>query len=191
MATWYTSDLHLGHLNIIEYCRRPFSSVEDMNEGLIARWNDVVDDDDVVYVLGDVALGKIKESLPLVARLKGHKIQIPGNHDRNFRGHHKNPAGKDQMYLDAGFERIIPTIGFTYVGGKHVKMCHFPYEGDSHDADRFDDMRPIQLHNSEWLLHGHVHDKWQINGHQINVGVDVWDFFPVHESVIARIIDES
>lgn len=35
MTYWYTADLHIGHTNIIRYCNRPFSSVEEMNERLL------------------------------------------------------------------------------------------------------------------------------------------------------------
>jgi len=39
------------------------------------------------------------------------------------------------------------------------------------------------------LLHGHVHEKWRQQGRMVNVGVDVWDFTPVAEEVIARMMD--
>ena len=36
---WFTSDTHFFHDKIVEYSQRPFASVEEMNEELIARWN--------------------------------------------------------------------------------------------------------------------------------------------------------
>lgn len=71
MATWFTADLHLGHTNIIRYSARPFLDAEAMNRALIDGWNEVVEDDDDVWVLGDVAMGKIDETLPLVSELLG------------------------------------------------------------------------------------------------------------------------
>ena len=50
---FFTSDLHFGHANVIEYCNRPFTSVSDMNGELIRRWRQVVSAGDTVYVLGD------------------------------------------------------------------------------------------------------------------------------------------
>jgi calcineurin-like phosphoesterase family protein len=77
MARWYTADLHLGHANIIRYCDRPFSDVDEMNRALIDRWNSVVADDDEVWVLGDVALGPIAQSLALIDELHGDKVLVP------------------------------------------------------------------------------------------------------------------
>lgn len=39
---WLTADTHLGHCNIIKYCKRPFASFEDMNEGIIQRFVEVL-----------------------------------------------------------------------------------------------------------------------------------------------------
>jgi len=51
--TWFTSDTHFGHFNIIEYCNRPFKTVDEMNSKLIRFWNERVKPDDIVYFLGD------------------------------------------------------------------------------------------------------------------------------------------
>ena len=32
---WFTSDLHLGHRSVLNFCERPFETVEEMNETLI------------------------------------------------------------------------------------------------------------------------------------------------------------
>jgi len=54
---FFTSDTHFNHVNIIKYCSRPFSSVEEMNREMIARWNSVVGPEDTVFHLGDFAMG--------------------------------------------------------------------------------------------------------------------------------------
>ena len=53
MTTFFTSDTHFGHENIIKYCGRPFKDVEKMNERLIKNWNEVVKDTDTIFHLGD------------------------------------------------------------------------------------------------------------------------------------------
>jgi calcineurin-like phosphoesterase family protein len=185
VTTWFTSDLHFGHRNIIEYCRRPFGSVHHMNEELIRRWNDRVADSDVVYVLGDVAMGKIAETLPLVGRLRGRKVLVPGNHDRCWSGHRKVRDKDIQMYWDVGLAVLNSQVRIE-VNGVRVDLCHFPFEGDSHERDRYVEHRPSDV--GQWLLHGHVHDSWKVKGRQVNVGVDVWDYTPVNEEDIIRLV---
>ena len=50
--TFFTSDTHFNHANIIKFCNRPFKDVEQMNETLIANWNRVVEMDDTVFHAG-------------------------------------------------------------------------------------------------------------------------------------------
>jgi calcineurin-like phosphoesterase family protein len=92
MTEFITSDLHIGHANIWkpEYANRPVSSTEEHDEFLISNWNEIVRPEDFVYVLGDVCMGKIAESLPRLGSLNGTKILVFGNHDRMF--HPKNAA---------------------------------------------------------------------------------------------------
>ena len=52
--TYFTSDQHFGHFNIIRLSRRPFLTDEEMDAALLARWNAKVKGDDTVYVLGDL-----------------------------------------------------------------------------------------------------------------------------------------
>lgn len=189
MSQWFTADLHLGHTNIIEYSSRPFDSVDAMNRALIDRWNDVVADDDEVWMLGDFALGKIGDTLPLAAELAGRKVLLTGNHDRCWPGHGRRAEGWEERYLTAGFDEIVHGEVVIDVAGHRAVACHFPYRGDSHDRDRFIDSRPVD--RGQWLLHGHVHERWLQRGRMINVGVDAWDYRPVSEAQIARAIDDG
>lgn len=78
---FFIGDLHFGHHNILKFCpkERPFSSIEEHNEELVKRWNDVVKIHDKVFVLGDFAMGK--SNLHYAGRLNGKKHLIMGNHD--------------------------------------------------------------------------------------------------------------
>lgn len=177
MTTWFTADLHFGHANIIGYCDRPFDDVEAMNRAMIDNWNEIVGFDDTVWVLGDYALGKIDKTLALTSRLRGRKILVAGNHDRCWFGRPKHYEEWTERYLEAGFDEIIQGSTTFKLGSETVDVCHFPYQGDSHDEDRFTEHRPIDT--GRWLLHGHVHGTWAQNEHMINVGVDVRGFRPI------------
>jgi calcineurin-like phosphoesterase family protein len=187
MTTWFTSDHHFGHANIIGYSDRPFADVEAMDVGLVAAWNAAVAPLDTVWVLGDMALGRIAESLALVGGLNGRKLLLAGNHDRCWAGHGAKADGWTERYLDAGFAEVHQGAINLKLGRQRARACHFPYRGDSHDHDRYPDHRPID--SGEWLLHGHVHERWRQRGRMINVGVDVWNYRPVSEAELAVLID--
>jgi calcineurin-like phosphoesterase family protein len=187
---FYTSDTHFGHERIIDLCNRPFTSVYDMNESLINNWNSLVSQNDVVYCLGDMVLGEIAKNLPLIARLNGYKILIPGNHNRVFSNY--NPKQRDKFLIEYSnyFDEILDEKGLlrTLSDGKGIKhsvlLCHFPYFGDSHNDERFVEYRPTD--DGLPLLHGHVHERWHMNSRQFNVGVDVNNYAPVPKEIIAK-----
>ena len=84
---YYISDLHLFCCSQIDnggrnYDGRPYQSLEEMHMDILTRWNRKITIGDTVYILGDVSMrGKNEELLSLIARLKGKKILIKGNHD--------------------------------------------------------------------------------------------------------------
>ena len=186
---FFTADQHLGHVNIISFCVRPFASVEAMNEALLANWTDTVSEDDEIWVLGDVAMGRIAETLPPIAALPGRKHLVPGNHDRCWPGNRRVRPVDEQMYVDVGFE-IHPGSVDLHLENVPVVACHFPVAGDSQVEDRFVDHRPV-VPADGWLLHGHVHQNWKVNNGQINVGVDVWDFRPVSEEKLLDLMQSG
>lgn len=194
MTTFWTSDLHFGHAKIIEYCNRPFGSVDEMNEILIRNWNETVAPDDVVWVLGDVAMGKIAETLPLVSRLNGVLLLVTGNHDRCWWAHHQKDVRKwTPRYEEVGFTvfNVRERVRLSSVSEPTIKMSHFPYEGDSTYDQRYLFARPTD--DGHVLFHGHVHDAWKINkassgSVQVNVGCDVWDYRPVSTDELLNLI---
>jgi calcineurin-like phosphoesterase family protein len=187
MTTWFTSDLHLGHANIIRYSGRPFVDVDEMHKALTDRWNANVQPDDTVWVLGDVALGRIDDVLPMVGALHGRKHLLAGNHDRCWAGHGSRADGWTERYLQAGFAEVHQGKTRVPVCGRSLLACHFPYRGDSHDRDRYVEERPTD--SGEWLLHGHVHERWRQRGRMINVGVDAWHQQPVSEHELNALIE--
>lgn len=201
MNTWYSSDLHLLHARIIEYSGRPYQDVSEMSEALIENWNATVGSDDLVWCLGDAAMGQIADSLTLCSRLNGRKILLAGNHDRCWAGWRQHRPGKihnwAKRYIDeGGFSLVLdglthPTTRLEATEGREVlvKLSHFPYTGDHTEEDRYVTWRP-EDDGETWLLHGHVHEAWRVDekNRQINVGVDVWNYRPVAEATLADII---
>jgi calcineurin-like phosphoesterase family protein len=193
MTTWFTSDWHLGHKNILHFgTGRPFASIAEHDAELVRRHNALVDPDDEVWVLGDVAMGKIEESFALCAQMNGRKNLVCGNHDRPAMTSDLEKRAKwAQRYkLEGGFSLVIPAeltqweLGLP--SGQEVLLSHYPYSGDSQETERYLDRRPVD--SGGWLLHGHVHEAWRQRGKMINVGVDVWNYSPVAATTLEALI---
>lgn len=187
--TFYSADLHFWHRKANELCGRPFTSVEKMNEGIIRRWNSVVRPVDWVYLLGDVCfqLGT-PGRLDIVRRLNGVILLVPGNHDKCHPMYGAKTAAWRERYLRAGFAAVCDATHRKFIGDRWVLLSHFPYEGDSHDDDRFTAWRPVDVDGNTFVVCGHVHQAWGQKGYQINVGMDAHNGYPVpEEDVAARI----
>ena len=119
MRRFIIADTHFGHKNIIQYENRPFSSVEEMDNELIKLWNSVVNNDDLVYVLGDFTLSRRIDAIKnLVNQLHGRKILIMGNHDTR----------KPKDYVECGFEVATRKPMMVEPG---VILMHEPFNDES------------------------------------------------------------
>lgn len=107
-------DTHFMHRNIIKYCNRPFKDVEEMTESLIKNWNSVVDNNDIVYVIGDFALCGKQKIIEIGNQLNGHKRLILGNHD----------GASIATYREAGFEFVYnhPIVLDDFYIISHIPM---------------------------------------------------------------------
>lgn len=133
MAIRYISDWHYGHKNCLVFDRRPFASVEEMNEALVRRWNAVVNRGDTVYLLGDIFWCGAAAAVPVLKAMKGRKVLIRGNHDRCG-----DPDFRAQFELIADYLEIRDA-------GRSVVLCHYP-------------IPCFKNHAEGWLhLFGHVH----------------------------------
>lgn len=163
----FTSDQHFFHHNIIQFCRRPFKDVDDMNKQLIKRWNDNVDSTDVVYVLGDVSFGRPQETEDILRELRGLKHLIVGNHDRKGRAEDTN--------WDAHFLTTNDYLRYKSprdMGGHKFVLCHFPF----HSWER-----------GYFNLHGHTHGTYASKYMQYDVGVDTNNYTPIElNEVVAK-----
>lgn len=200
MTTWFTSDWHLGHKRIIELSERPFRDLDHMHDEMVRRHNALVEPGDVVWVLGDVVMGRFAETVELLSRFNGRKVLVAGNHDRVSPAYGHNGPEERQAERRAEFaaeylrffEAIAPEnpelelSGFGDRGLLRVQLSHFPYAAEDERDQRYNELRPRDLGLP--LVHGHVHNSWRLhpNGRELNVGVDVWDFEPVPAERVIR-----
>lgn len=170
-TTWFTSDLHFGHKNVITYCNRPWATLDEMHPAIIAQWNSQVKPEDTVYVLGDFSLSP-KWSGQILPLLNGKKILVCGNHDACFpkklgQSDSKTLKMVDRYRNDGWFEIHQTETCLWLKNDRYVKLCHFPY--DTEYDERYKENRPK---GSGWLLHGHLHAKYRKKGNQIDVAFD-------------------
>ena len=162
--TFFTSDTHFGHARIIEYCNRPFGDVAEMDQALIERWNYTVSPEDVVYHLGDFAMGPYERWSEYRSALNGRIILVAGNHDRS-------PAKMRAIGIDEVLTNVV-----VEVDGCKIWLNHYPPNEVS--ASRH--VRPAPPATYNLALCGHVHNAWLVGSDGVvNVGVDVWNYQPL------------
>jgi calcineurin-like phosphoesterase family protein len=177
---WFTSDLHLGHGNIITHCNRPFLSeaeaervreersgsrvsretIERHDDALLQAINDRVRESDVLWILGDFSLAPLEVATAYRKRIRCREVNF-------VRGNHDLPS------YDALFHRVMDQ-GMIKHRGRKIWLNHYPMR--SWDK---------AFHGS-WHLYGHVHGRLQeedaANPRLLarDVGVDVNDYRPLH-----------
>ena len=160
---YFTADIHFGHENVIKFCNRPFTSVEEMDETLIANWNSRVHGNDTVFILGDMFF-RISDAEPVLKQLKGKKRLIIGNHDGSW---------MKKVDLTRYFESIDSFLE-TSDGQHGLTLCHYPLLSWRHQMKSF-------------MVHGHIHndtamDFWpliSVRDRVLNAGCDVNNYMPV------------
>lgn len=164
-----TSDLHFCHNKEFMYAPRGFTSVEEHDEGLIRNWNEIIEDDDDVYVLGDIMLADTDKGMEYLRRLKGKLHIIRGNHDS---------LTKIALYPESpNVVEILPATYLKY-GKFTFFLCHYPtLTGNFNDNS---------LKYSIINLYGHTHQQdnfYTIDGKPFplmyHVGLDSHDMKPV------------
>jgi len=186
MTLFLSGDHHLSHRNIIQFCSRPFTSIEHMNDELVSRWNARVKSNDCVLYLGDVTLinyhkdalcEKRPDFVELIKSLNGRIILIPGNHDdkRMFSFYEDCGWHVVRNKLHSGKQKTM--YGFIL---NDVMFCH------NYNAAVMSD------NAGKVVVHGHAHGARQHNEGDprtyIDVGVDCWNYTPVE---VSNVLDEQ
>ena len=164
MTTWFTSDTHFGHANIIKYSNRPFASVDEMDRALIANWNAKVGQYDVVRFLGDFCFSDLEKGQHYFNQLNGVKHLIVGNHDKT--------AVQIKGWKSINhFEEIK-------VEGQSITLCHYAMRVWN------------KSHHGAWHLYGHSHGSLpdDPNSRSFDVGVDCHDYQLINMDDISRIM---
>ncbi len=158
MNIFFTSDTHYGHVNkkgngIIQFAERPFNSIEEHDEKLIQNFNSIVGKNDLTYLVGDFAF---KNHLKYLNRLNGKIILIRGDHDK---------MNKETL---SQFSNVYDILN-TKIGKQQITLCHWPFRSWK-----------ASCHKS-WHFYGHSHGRMPefYDNLSCDVGVDVWNFYPV------------
>ena len=191
---WFTGDTHLGHANIIKYCRRPRTKTAEIegrdrtvpdvkahDAALVGNWNSKVAPDDEVWHLGDFAWWHLpdEEIRALYDSLNGYKHLIIGNHDCG-------PDGEPvpilrELFGDRLHRYIEIKIGgdgrrkpLSHSGGQKLVLFHYAMRGWVHDYHN-----PDKGKKGSWHLYGHHHGRLMSHRTSFDVGVDVCNYSPI------------
>lgn len=182
METFFTSDLHFGHKNILRFDNRPFTTVEEMDAAIISNWNQRVSPKDTVYILGDVSWYNAEKTVELLSALNGHKHLISGNHDNKILAATRRCCDSVSEYQELHLSK-----------NAHICMMHYPITFFN------------RHHYGAYMLYGHVHNshEWDfvknyqrelreldIQCNMCNVGTMVWDYKPATFDEIAQRVHE-
>lgn len=179
---WVTSDWHFNHNREFIWKVRGFSSVEEMNETIIERYNSVVGENDLVYCLGDCGLGgagqeALNQLKNYIERLNGTIIIVQGNHCTNKR---------IELYRQCkNVQQVDIATTFKYKG-YHFYLSHYPTLTGNLEKES---LKQMTLN-----LYGHTHQKdkfYEDRPYMYCVGLDAHNCFPVSIDTVIEDMKEK
>jgi len=178
IETWFTSDTHFNHANIIKYCNRPFVNIDEMDAVLIDNWNERVKPNDIVWHLGDFIFSRNwKEIAKLANRLNGKISLLKGNHDK-YLYKNRHSLINNKGWGTNSFDTISDSYKEVNINGQRMTLCHYG-------------MRVWNAsHWGNWHLYGHSHDTLPSLGRSFDVGVDANDYKPLHFDEVKAKMDK-
>jgi calcineurin-like phosphoesterase family protein len=144
-----------------------------MNKIMTENWNSVVKDGDLVIHGGDFAEPRCKDPVPYLEKLNGRIVLIRGNHDKRVSCDHF--MWTDRLQIKVGEFKCV-------VNHRPVYPPELKREDLFHDHDNT--LRDIG--DFDFVISGHVHEKYSWIGKSINIGVDVNQFKPMHIDELER-----
>jgi calcineurin-like phosphoesterase family protein len=161
---WFTADTHFRHRNIMKYCKRPFSTVEEMEEVFVSNWNSRIQVGDTVYHLGDFAFCKTSDEVDAIRiKLNGQIFLIWGNHDKDY-------VKKARGFIWQGPYKEIK------IGDQNIILMHYAMRVWN------------KSHFGSWNLYGHSHNTLpdDPNALSLDVGVDANEYQPINYYEVAQ-----
>lgn len=112
----FCADMHLGNKNVLVRDNRPFASIMEHDMTIMANWNESVDVNDDVYIMGDLSWLSLQDTVSYLNRLKGRKHLIRGNNDQRI---------SREPDFRACFAEIRDYKELK-IEGKGIVLCHYP-----------------------------------------------------------------
>ncbi len=151
-----TSDSHFGHANVIVFDKRPFKTIDEMDEALIDNWNAKVKNRNAdVFHLGDFAFRNKKPISWYTERLYGRIHLIFGNHD--------DKGARKERHLFASTHEAL----YMRQGGHKISLYHYACRTWR------------SAHHGGWALHGHSHGRLKGIGKSMDVGIMNHNYAPL------------
>jgi calcineurin-like phosphoesterase family protein len=160
---FFTSDLHFDDDRLNLFGRDlAFSTKEEADNKIIENWNKTISKDDIVFVLGDVAL--TEKGLAKMDLCNGVKILIKGNYDEPETAKF---AISDKI-LSKYFDKVVKEK-YIKIGNTTCYLNHYP----------------TNAKKEYFNICGHIHGTWKVQRNMLNVGTDAHHFMPVSEELVA------
>ena len=172
---FFTADLHFGHRKEFLWRPRGFNNVQEMNEAIIKNFNEVMDWNDDLFILGDVMLNDNESGIKLLQQIPGHKHIIIGNHDTDTRV---------LMYENTYNVQVDGYATVFKYGGLHFYLSHYPTLTSNHDYDK-----PLKARVINLCGHTHTQDRWADwdKGYIYHCELDAHNCYPI---LIDNIIED-
>jgi calcineurin-like phosphoesterase family protein len=148
--------------------KRPFNSIDEMDNTILKNINSIVTNNDDLYLDGDICYKSGKDPIEYLRKMNGKKHLIIGNHD----GKILNSPECRKCFVE--IDKILTTKDKVKGTDKMIVLCHYPMV-------EWDGFFRGSIH-----LYGHIHNNTQNQAYKIlktidnayNVGADILEFMP-------------
>lgn len=163
MSIYFTSDTHFSSERTLQFSRRPFTNVDEMDNALISNWNTIVQPSDQVFHLGDFG------DFSKLQYLNGRILFILGNYER------------DDKTLDLS-SLISDNFQIKYLNKGDIFNLDVKHNNTTYQFELVHE--PSWAMSNKFVLFGHVHEKCTMKRNGLNVGVDCHHYKPINMETV-------